>query len=67
MRTISVYVSDVEYYQFGLTGDRLSFTDFVELVSRELNRQTLAGCVQLAEKAGLSDLTMDEITAETCR
>ena len=64
MRTISVSISDLEYNKFGLKGDQLSFTEFVDIISNELAKQTLNECVELAEKYGLSKMTMEEITEE---
>lgn len=62
MRTISIDISDLEFEKFGLNKDRLSFSDFVDIVSRELSRQNLAKTVELAEQYGLSKMTMDEIS-----
>ncbi len=64
MRTISIDISDLEFQKFGLKADRLSFSDFVDIVSRELSRQNLAKTVELAERYGLSNITMDEISNE---
>ena len=64
MRTLNITISELEYNKFGIGRDKLSFTEFVDLVSRELFRQTLHNCVQLANRFGLSGMTMDEITAE---
>ena len=64
MRTISIDISDLEYQKFGLQSDRVSFSDFVEMVSRELSRQNLAKTVELAERYGLSTMTMKEISEE---
>jgi len=64
MRTLNIAISDLEYEKFGLRQEQLSFSDFVELVSRELSRQNLAKSVELAGQHGLSALTMDEISAE---
>jgi predicted CopG family antitoxin len=64
MRTISIDISDLEYQKFGLKSDRLSFSDFVDIVSREISRQNLAKTVKLAERYGLSSMTMDEISKE---
>ena len=64
MRTISIDISDLEFQKFGLKADRLSFSAFVDIVSRELSRQNLAKTVELAERYGLSKLTMDEISDE---
>lgn len=64
MKTISVSISDLEYIQFGINSERLSFTELVDIVNKEVAKQTLNRCVQLAEKYKLSKMTMDEISAE---
>lgn len=64
MKTLNISISDLEYSKFGLQNDKLAFSDFVDLVSRELTRQTLNKCVELAGKYGLSKMTMEEITKE---
>ncbi len=64
MRTLNVSISDSEYDKFGLKNEKLTFTDFIELVSKELTRQNLNKCIELAEKYGMSKMTMDEITNE---
>ena len=64
MKTLNVSISDLEYNKFGIKNEKLTFSDFVDIVSRELTKQNLDKCVELAEKYGLSKLTMDEITAE---
>lgn len=64
MRTINVSISDLEYNKFGLKGDKLSFTEFVDIISNELAKQTLDECVELAQKYELSKMTMEEITEE---
>lgn len=64
MRTLNVSISDIEYDKFGLKEEKLTFTDFIDLVSKELIRQNLNKCVELADKHGISKMTMDEITNE---
>lgn len=64
MRTINISISDIEFNKFGLKSDRLSFSELVDIISKELSKQTLDDCIQLAEKYGLSKMTMDEITDE---
>ncbi len=54
MKTISVSISDLEYNQFGLKNDNLSFTEFVDIINKEVSKQALNNCVQLAEKYKLS-------------
>lgn len=64
MRILNVSISDIEYNKFGIKNDNLSFTDFIEIVSRELSKQNLKKCIELANKHGLSKMTIDEITDE---
>lgn len=64
MRTLNISISDLEFNKFGLKKDNLTFTEFVELINKELVRQNLNKCVELAEKHGLSTMTMDEINEE---
>ena len=64
MRTLNISISDIEFNKFGIKKDNLTFTEFVELISIELMRQNLDKCVELAEKYGLSSMTMDEINEE---
>ena len=64
MRTLNIAISDVEYGKFGIPSEKLNFTDFIDIIGRELVRQNLNRCVALAEKYGLSSMTMEEISNE---
>lgn len=64
MKTLSISISELEFDKFGLKKDKLTFTEFIDIVSREISRQTLTKCIELSEKYGLSKMTMDEITNE---
>lgn len=64
MKTISVSISDLEYNQFGINNDKLSFTEFVDIVNKAITKQTLNRSIQLAEKYEISKMSMDEITEE---
>lgn len=64
MKTLSISISDLEYNKFGIKDSKLNFSDFVDIVSKELTRQNLSKSIELAEKYGLSKMTMDEITNE---
>ena len=64
MRTLNVSISDIEYNKFGLKEEKLTFTDFIEIVTKELTRQNLSRCLELTDKYGISKMTMDEITNE---
>jgi len=64
MRTLNVSISDSEFDRFGIKKDNLTFSEFVELISRELMRQNMDKTVELAEKYGLASMTMEEINEE---
>ncbi len=64
MRTLNVSISDAEFNQFGLQNDELTFTNLITLVRRQLMRENLNKCLELADKHGLSKMTMEEISEE---
>ena len=64
MKTLSISISDLEYNRFGINKDSLSFSELVELINKEITKQSLDRCIQLAEKYNLSGMTMDEISDE---
>jgi predicted CopG family antitoxin len=64
MKTINVAISDIEYNKFGLKSTNFSFSELIDIVSREIVRQKMNDSVELAEKLGLSTMTMSEISKE---
>ena len=64
MRILKVSISELELDKIGIKKDKISFSEFLELVSQELMKQNLNKTVELAEKYGLSKMTMDEISKE---
>ena len=64
MKTLSIAISDVEYAKFGICGNALSFSDFVDMVSKELMRENLKAAIGVAATVGLSSMTMEDITTE---
>ena len=64
MRTINISISDIEFIKFGIKSENLNFTEFIELVTKELTRQNLNKSLELAEKYGISKMTMEDITNE---
>jgi len=64
MKTISVQMSDVEYSTFGLSKNTYFFSEIANLIEQQVARQALRRSVELAEKNGLSSMTMGEINAE---
>ena len=63
-RTINISISDMEYNHLGIKNENITFSEFTELVKREVLRNNLNNCVALAEKYGLSSMTMNEINKE---
>lgn len=64
MRTLNVSISDIDFNKFGLKKEQLTFSDFIDLVTKELTRQNLDKTIELAERYGISKMTMDEISNE---
>ena len=64
MQTLNVSISDSERRKFQIHNDKIGFGELVDLVSRELMRQSLDQSVRLAEQHGLSSMTLDEINGE---
>lgn len=64
MRTLNISISDSEFNKLGLKQDELTFNDLIRHVRKELMRENLNKCVELATKYGLSEMTMDEISEE---
>ncbi len=64
MKTLSINISDVEFSKFGLKKEKLSFSDLIEIISKELTKKNLNDSIELAEKYGLSKMTMKDISKE---
>lgn len=64
MKTLNVSISDIEFNKFGLKKEKLSFSELLEIVNKELVKLNLKKSVELAEKYNLSKLLMDEISDE---
>jgi hypothetical protein len=60
MRTLNVSISDMEFNNLGIKNENITFTEFIELVRREVMRNNLSNCLALAEKVGLSSMTINE-------
>lgn len=64
MKSLSITISDNEFERFGLKKETLSFSEFIEIIKNEISKQSLSTVAEIAEKYGLSRMTMDEIDAE---
>lgn len=64
MKTLNVSISESEQQKFRINEDKIGFRELVNLVNRELMRQSLDKSVRLAKQHGLSSMTLDEINNE---
>jgi hypothetical protein len=64
MKTLNIAISDKEFEKFGIEKENFGFTEFLDIVTKELIKQNLIKSQNLAEKYGLSSMTMDEISYE---
>lgn len=64
MRTLNISVSELEYEKFGLKEENLSFSELLAILERELARKNLREAIELGEKYGFSNTTMEEIDKE---
>jgi hypothetical protein len=64
MKNITVSMPDGDYAKLGIQGESITFSHLFVLISRELTRENLNKCIELANKYGLSAMSMDDITNE---
>jgi CRISPR/Cas system CMR-associated protein Cmr3 (group 5 of RAMP superfamily) len=64
MKTIQIKVSETDFKKYNLGRENMKFSDLEELISREFAKKALLECNEIAEKEGLSKMTMEEINAE---
>ncbi|TAF63568.1 MAG: hypothetical protein EAZ55_13335 [Cytophagales bacterium] len=64
MRTVQIKISETDFQKYNLGSGEMKFTDLVEVIKQEYARQALLECNEIADKVGLSKMTMDEINAE---
>jgi DeoR/GlpR family transcriptional regulator of sugar metabolism len=65
MQTLHIRISDRDAQAYNLrTEQEISFPDLVESISRVYAKQALLECNAIAEKNGLSTMSLDDINAE---
>ncbi len=64
MKTINVAISDIEFNKFGLKSTNFSFSDLLDILSREITKQKISDSVEMAEKFGFAKLTITDINKE---
>ena len=64
MKTLKVSISDLEFNKFGLQSTDFTFSEWLDIIGREIAKQRLSRSIELSEKYGLSSMTMDDINKE---
>ena len=64
MKSVNIQISDLEFNELGLTKNTISFSELIDIIGKKITKQTLEKSIELANKHGLSKLTMDEIDNE---
>ena len=64
MKSVNIQISDFEFNQLGLNKNTISFSELIEIIGKRITKQTLEKSIELAEKYGLSKMTMEEINEE---
>jgi hypothetical protein len=64
MKMLNVAISDIEYAKFGITNNVLSFSDFVDMVNKELMKKNIEAAITLADMCGISSMSMEDISKE---
>ena len=64
MKSVNIQLSDFEFNQLGLDKNTLSLSELIEIIGKKITKQTLEKSVKLAEKYGLSKMTLEEIDDE---
>jgi len=64
MGILQVSVTPQDLKKFGLDKSQISFEELLDKISTELARQALYACQEIAERVGLSNLSLEEINAE---
>ncbi len=64
MKSINVQISEFEFNQLGLNKTTLSFSELIDIIGKKITKQALEKSIQLADKYGLSKMTMEDIDDE---
>ena len=64
VRTLNISISDMEFNHLGIKNENITFSEFTELVKRDVVRNNFNNGIALAEKYGLSSMALNEIHEE---
>lgn len=64
MKLLNVPIDEFEYAKLGLTSDTISFRELKEKLNIDYAKEAFIQCNDIAERTGLSQLSLDDINAE---
>lgn len=64
MKTLSVNITENDWNKYNFQSDLINFETLVEKIKNDFALQALRSCQMIAEKVGLSQLSMEDIDAE---
>lgn len=64
MKSLTIQIPDLEYKRLGLTKSTISFSELMDIINVKTTLQSLEKSIELAEKNGLSKLSLKEINEE---
>lgn len=64
METLKISISKSDKEKFGIIKNDLTFLELMNIVKNQRMRENLRKCVKIAEKHGLSSMSLNEINEE---
>lgn len=64
MKMLTISISEEDFEKYGLKAEQQSFEELEELIQKQAVRNALYACQEIAEREGLSKMSMEEIDQE---
>ena len=64
MKTLNINISDTEFENYGFQSTNLNFNELLKLINKDLFLKKLNENIEISEKYGLSELTLEDINKE---
>ncbi len=61
---LSIVISEKQFAKYGLSKENFDFDEFVKLLKKDIAKESLRKCREIAGKSPLTNMTLDEINAE---
>lgn len=64
MRSLNIQINESDILRYGFTKEPINFSNLLDRIRLELAKEALRKCQALAEKTGVSEMTLEEINRE---